>query len=268
MAKADTVHIIAEGETIYSLSRRYGVSQEAIIERNSIINISEIRIGTKILIPNVDYPPSINGKKGIYKVKRGDTYYSIAKREGLSLETLLALNGRDENRLLRVGEELIIDNPRISVGGQTSGVSTGTRIIEKENNSAQKGAEESNQEWAQVPLWPVNGRKRILDGKLSGVSIETEPLSYVYAVSGGNVVWTGPYRGFGHVVLVDSMSHIYLYGGNEDLFVNVGQRVEAGSRIGRLGSSSTSEFSYGKPEMIFAVFRDGTPIPPSEAPRG
>ncbi len=104
-----------------------------------------------------------------------------------------------------------------------------------------------------------------LDGKLEGVAIEADPLSYVHAVAGGNVVWTGPYRGFGHVVLVDSNGYIYLYGGNEDLFVNVGQTVAAGSRIGRLGSSGPDG---GKQDMIFSVFREGVPISPEEAPRG
>ncbi|RKX74122.1 MAG: M23 family peptidase, partial [Spirochaetes bacterium] len=63
----------------------------------------------------------------------------------------------------------------------------------------------------------------------------------------------------------DSNGYIYLYGGNEDLFVNVGQTVAAGSRIGRLGSSGPDG---GKQDMIFSVFREGVPISPEEAPRG
>jgi septal ring factor EnvC (AmiA/AmiB activator) len=116
-----------------------------------------------------------------------------------------------------------------------------------------------------VPWWPVAGTKRPLEGKLTGVAIETDSLSYVHAVAGGQVVWTGPYRGFGHVVLVDSNGYIYLYGGNEDLFVNVGQSITAGSRIGRLGSSGPDG---GKKDMIFSVFREGVPVSPDEAPRG
>jgi len=253
MARTDTMHVIAKGETVYSLSKRYGVSPEAIIENNSITNASGIRVGTKLLIPDAN--GSASGKDGLYKVKPGDTYYSIARRLGLGLERLLALNGRDEKQLLRVGEELIVG---VSAGG--------VELSGKDLLSV--GADETSQELARVPWWPVNGKKRILDGKLAGIGIETEPLSYVYAVAGGKIVWTGPYRGFGYVVLIDSRGYIYLYGGNENLFVNVGQTVEAGSRIGRLGPSDANEVSYGRPVMVFAVFRNGTPVPPDEAPRG
>jgi len=264
MVDAEIVHVIAKGETVYSLSKRYGVSPEAIIENNSIANVSEIRIGTKLLIPNSDH--SVND--GLYEVKQGDTYYSIARKLGLSLKQLLTLNGRDESHLLRVGEVLsvlrLVSNERISDDSGGAAKSGGEGML-----SVQRETDDVAQELARVPKWPVNGKKKILNGKLVGVSIETDPLSYVHAVAGGDVVWTGPYRGFGHVVLIDSKGYIYLYGGNEDLFVNVGQTVEVGSRIGRLGPSGVNGVSYGRrPEMIFAVFRDGTPVSPNEAPRG
>ncbi|OQX29555.1 MAG: hypothetical protein B0D92_03095, partial [Spirochaeta sp. LUC14_002_19_P3] len=116
-----------------------------------------------------------------------------------------------------------------------------------------------------VPWWPVAGTKQPLEGKLKGVSIMADNMSYVHAVAPGRVVWTGPYRGFGNVVLVDSNGYIYLYGGNNDLFVNVGQSVESGSRIGRLGSSIPGN----EPQpMYFSVFREGVPIAPEDAPRG
>jgi len=253
MTKADTVHVIARGETVYSLSKRYGVSSEAIIESNSITDASEIKVGTKLLIPDSNI--SVSGKDVLYKVKPGDTYYSIAKRLELSLERLLALNGRNENHLLRIGEELVVDTSVRDAGLD-------------EEKTFLVVADEVSQKLTRVPQWPVSGKKRILDGKLAGIGIETDPLSYVHAVAAGKVVWTGPYRGFGHVVLVDSRGYIYLYGGNERLFVNVGQTVEAGSRIGRLGLSDTDGVSHGEPVMFFAVFKDGNPIPPDEAPRG
>jgi len=259
IARADTIHVIAKGETVYSLSKRYGVSPEAIIRSNSITNTSGISIGTRLLIPSADL--SANGDIGLYKAKRGDTYYSIAKKLGLSLEHLLALNGRNESRLLRIGEELIVSASQSVSREQMPGVSTRGGSLDEKTG-------EGSREVVRVPWWPVNGKKRILDGKLAGVGIESEPLSYVYAVAGGKVVWTGPYRGFGYVVLVDSKGYIYLYGGNEDLFVNTGQTVDAGSRIGRLGPSGASGVSHGNPLMIFAVFRDGVPVLPSEAPRG
>jgi len=249
---ADSIHVVAKGETLYSLARKYDVTLEVLLARNGISNPSGLRSGTKLVIPGIPAPQS--GEKR-YMVKKGDTYYSIAKRFKLDVDTLLTMNARETSDVLRIGETLIVAREgierlappaeRITVGvGSQSSLSS---VV------------------SDVPWWPVAGYMKPLEGKLAGVSIETEPLSYVHAVARGHVVWTGPYRGFGHVVLVDSNGYIYLYGGNKDLFVNVGQTVTAGSRIGRLGPSGPGG---DKLDMIFSVFREGVPVSPAKAPRG
>lgn len=251
---AETVHVIAHGETLYSLARKYNVSLEDLLNKNSITDPSGLSVGTRLLIPGDETLASASissaGSRAIYTVEKGDTYYGIARKHSMPVDELLALNSRDTNRVLRVGETLVIRGtvavpvpPYIEPGPPHS---SPTRV-------------------SNVPWWPVAGLKQPMDGKLVGVTIEATPQSYVHAVAGGHVVWTGPYRGFGHVVLVDSNGYIYLYGGNEDLFVNVGQTVTAGSRIGRLGSSGPSG---GKQNMIFSVFREGVPVSPEDAPRG
>jgi len=113
--------------------------------------------------------------------------------------------------------------------------------------------------------WPVEGQKKALTGKLRGVKIEAPESSLVRSIASGSVVWTGPYRGFGQVVLIDVNGFIYLYGGNEDVFVNVGEYVRAGSRIGRLGNSGLATRTVN---MYFSVFKDGIPVSVVSAPRG
>lgn len=251
---ADTVHVIAQGETLYSLARKYDVSLEDLLEKNSISDPSGLSVGTRLLIPGYQSPAPVTVSSGdstaTYTVLKGDTYYGIARLHNMQVDELLTLNSRNTNRILRVGETLVIR------GSADTAVPdyTETRL------TLAAPARVSN-----VPWWPVAGLKQPMDGKLVGVTIEATPQSYVHAVAGGNVVWTGPYRGFGHVVLVDSNGYIYLYGGNEDLFVNVGQTVTVGSRIGRLGSSGPNG---GKQNMIFSVFREGVPVSPEDAPRG
>ena len=246
VAFGDVIHVMVQGDTLYSLARRYGVSLEEILKKNSIADPSGLSVGTRLLIPGDEAPEASE----LYTVRKGDTYYGIAREHSIDVDSLLSMNSRAANRVLRVGETLVVSgtgkNPEPEITARPAQYAAAARV-------------------SNVPWWPVAGYKQPLNGKLVGVAIEADPLSYVHAVAGGNVVWTGPYRGFGHVVLVDSNGYIYLYGGNEDLFVNVGQTIATGSRIGRLGSSGPDG---GKQNMIFSVFREGIPVSPDDAPRG
>lgn len=252
---AETIHRLKQGETLYSLARDYGVSLDALIRRNGITNPSSLSVGTRLYIPGSS-PAAPESGASVHVVKKGDTYYSIARRYSIDVALLLELNGRSDGQTLGVGERLTVK--RLTVSPSATPAS-----VQSSGPADRPSSRESRVQ--EVPWWPVAGLKRPLEGKLAGVSIEADSMSYVHAVAAGNVVWTGPYRGFGNVVLVDSRGYIYLYGGNEDLFVNIGQSVNAGSRIGRLGSSGANGTSQS---MYFSVFREGLPVPPDQAPRG
>ncbi len=251
----DKVHVLEAGETLYSLSKKYGIDVDVLLSENGISNPSLLSVGMRLIIPGIDAvsDTTVSDEVDLHTVVPGDTYYSIAGKHGLSVDELLALNGRNTGRILRVGETLIVRKV------------TGGDIQPAPPNPRPSSQPKETPVMVEVPQWPVSGLKRPLDGKLVGVSIEADAKSYVCAVSAGNVVWTGPYRGFGNVVLIDSDGYIYLYGGNEDLFVNVGQDISAGNRIGRLGDAGPEG---GRREMYFSVFKGGVPVSPENAPRG
>ena len=263
---AETIHRLKRGETLYSLARDYGVSLDAVMKRNSITNPSALSVGMKLHIPGTPGESSAsNGDSvqlpAVHVVKKGDTYYSIARRYSIAVAGLLELNGRSDGQTLQVGDRLKVSSAVIpSSPFEASGAAP-----QRPSPSRPAAASSSASRVQNVPWWPVAGLKRPLEGKLAGVSIEADSMSYVHAVASGSVVWTGPYRGFGNVVLVDSRGYIYLYGGSEDLFVNVGQTVNVGNRIGRLGSSGPNGT---RQPMYFSVFREGLPVSPDEAPRG
>ena len=266
---AETIHRLKRGETLYSLARNYGVSLDALIRRNGISDPSALSVGTRLYIPESSPAAPESGasnpnpaEAAVHVVKKGETYYSIARRYSIDVALLLELNGRSDGQTLGVGERLTVSSSVIPASVQSSEPADPPPEDTEPPPSRPSSPSSRVQD---VPWWPVAGLKRPLEGKLAGVSIEAASMSYVHAVAAGNVVWTGPYRGFGNVVLIDSRGYIYLYGGNDDLFVNVGQSVNAGSRIGRLGSSGANGTSQS---MYFSVFREGLPVSPDKAPRG
>jgi LysM repeat protein len=92
-------HTMVPGETIFALSRRYDVSQNAIIEANPGLDPADIAIGTEVAIPRKDFKiqqvPIAPQKEEFtsYRVKPGETMSSIARRYGISTRELRRVNG-------------------------------------------------------------------------------------------------------------------------------------------------------------------------------
>ena len=245
-------HVIQKGDTLYSLSRNYGVSVDKIMEINGISSPNDLKIGIILKIPsdNLDYNENNWYIESLeYYVKKGDTLYNISRSNGLSVSELLEMNNLSEDHVLQVGDKLTLKTDN----NNTDGIHN-FESVQVSYDSAQEGL-----------YWPINGTRYKMDGKLEGVRINADAYSYVRSIAAGKVVLAEPYRGFGNVILIDMNGYIYLYGGNEDVFVNVGEEVTAGTRIGRLGMS---DLSNGKKDMFFSVFKDGKPIDTSTAPRG
>jgi septal ring factor EnvC (AmiA/AmiB activator) len=103
-----------------------------------------------------------------------------------------------------------------------------------------------------------------MTGKLSGVVITGTRFEPVTSLTSGIVLAAGPYRGFGRVVIVQvEGGYLYVYGGCESLSVKEGDRVRAGTEIGKLGIDAVAN----KPQLFFMVQKSNSFIDPAEAPR-
>ena len=95
-------HRLKPGETVYSLSKSYGVSENEIIQSNPGIDINKISVGAEIAVPRRDFmntQQKFDDQENNYiyhKVLMGESLSSIAKQYGLSVRQL-----RRENRDLR-----------------------------------------------------------------------------------------------------------------------------------------------------------------------
>ncbi|MEX0981381.1 MAG: LysM peptidoglycan-binding domain-containing protein [Bacteroidales bacterium] len=89
-------HILKPGETLYSLSRRYDCTVEDLLKLNPGIDINDIPVGQKILLPpdeTVRNELSFDEEGYLFhKVKKGETLYSIARYYGVSLREIRSVN--------------------------------------------------------------------------------------------------------------------------------------------------------------------------------
>jgi LysM repeat protein len=111
-------HALKPGETVYSLSKSFGVSEDEIIQCNSGMDINKLSIGTEIAIPKREFmnnQQNFNNQDSKYiyhKVLLGESLSDIAKQYGLSVRQL-----RKENRDLRfpqVGDFVRIPGAKIA----------------------------------------------------------------------------------------------------------------------------------------------------------
>ncbi len=104
------VHEVRSGDTIGALARRYGSSSRAIMNANGIRDPRRLRIGRKLVIPRDPSGGRVvtAAANGRYVVRRGDTLFSIARRYGLTVETLRRVNNLSGS-LIRPGDVLQLD---------------------------------------------------------------------------------------------------------------------------------------------------------------
>jgi len=250
LAADDLVHIVGRGETIYSLSRFYGVNANELMRVNGIVDPSTLQAGRRLIIPSSGDSAALPGASSAaqtlvdYQVVRGDTLFSIARTNGITLQNLLDINRFSPNHLLRAGDV-------IKVPGQST-------VVLPVNNTA------SARSGLYALRWPVNPKDITYMSGQAGVVVEGERFEAVRSLNQGIVVSAGPWRKYGRVVIVESAGgYYYMYGGCETISVNVGDRITPGMELGRLGINTVSE----KPQLFFMVFRNEIPMDPALAPR-
>lgn len=121
--KMFVIHKVDEKETLFAISRRYGVSVDAIREANTELTNS-IEIGQILKVP---YTPKSTAKvEGrIHKVAPKETLFSISKMYNVSMDDLRKWNNLSDNSL-SVDQELVIKG------------ATSTKVDAKETPSTQK----------------------------------------------------------------------------------------------------------------------------------
>ena len=91
-------YIVQKGDSLYTISRRYGVSVDD-IKRVNNLKSNTLSIGQELLIPSNDLD--------YYTVQRGDSLYSIAKKFGISVDYLKRKNNLTSNTL-SIGQRLLL----------------------------------------------------------------------------------------------------------------------------------------------------------------
>ena len=96
------MHIVSEGDSIWSISRKYNISVDDIIEMNNLDPNKFLQLGQQLSIGNKNIYRNIDSKKRtiLYSVKQGDNLYKIANIFDVNVESILKINELDEFNLI------------------------------------------------------------------------------------------------------------------------------------------------------------------------
>ncbi len=106
------LHKVKSGQTLYSLSRRYGTSVQSIRDENGGLSAG-LKVGQTLKIPygkevKEAVSEALPSDAKVHTVGKGETLFSISRKYGLKVEQLKNLNKLTSNALA-LGQKLIVE---------------------------------------------------------------------------------------------------------------------------------------------------------------
>ena len=200
-------------------------------------------------------------------VRRGDTLYGIAFRNGLDYRDVAAWNGIGAPYTIYPGQRLRLSGSG-SAGGRTVATRPGNEPVRRPTPSTTTrpptqapppSAPASKLGWA----WPAEGGLISTfaggDPTRQGIDIAGKRGDPVRAAADGVVVYSGAgLVGYGELVIVKhDESWLSAYGHNRARLVAEGARVRAGQQIAEMGRTGAD-----RDMLHFEIRFDGKPVDP------
>ena len=247
--------IVARGDTLYSISRRYNVPLRDIIEANHMAPPYRVYVGQTLRLPSAKY----------HVVQKGDTLYYISKRYNVDMSSISRLNDLDEPYTLAVGQKLILPGSLVEKSTSSSATKSGTSTKTTAKKATSKKFSSSSwwkpkqstpkkatytkptpvKKRSSKFLWPVKGTVISNFGTIGkgrnndGINIKAPLGTAVKAADAGTIAYAGnELKGFGNLILLKhNDGWITAYAHNDKILVKKGQKVRKGEKIATVGST-------------------------------
>lgn len=106
-SKETQTYVVKEGDTVWDIARRFGVSTATLRSLNGLSNSARIQVGQTLKV--IGAPIASLQNSLTYVVKRGDTLYDIAKAFGTTVQALMRTNNISDAGSLAIGMRLKIE---------------------------------------------------------------------------------------------------------------------------------------------------------------
>lgn len=245
----NSVHTVASGDTLMSLSRRYNVSLSQITQANSQLHGSQLKIGDKVVIPG-------RGAATAQSVKPAVPANAAPASSQVAAGATAA------------AQKVATAAPaQVQPQAQARLASAQTPVEDKaEPANAVKAAEATGG----LPSfrWPVRGRVIAAFGAKTngksndGINLSVPAGTPIKAAEDGVVAYAGSeLKGYGNLVLVrHSSGYVTAYAHASEIAVKRGDTVKRGQMLGKAGQTG----DVTSPQLHFEIRKGSTPVDPTQ----
>jgi murein DD-endopeptidase MepM/ murein hydrolase activator NlpD len=281
-------HTVGNGETLYSLGRKYGVSPFAIAETNGLDRNTSLKIGQSVKIPGGSNSTVAVAQPVVTKPKAAKTEVARIEEETISDEPALpVIKPKRKLTLEDDGEDVVVTKP--TKQAKISGAIDDSESAVGEDQPATAAPEEKivstepvkpklkvreeapAQDTAAQALalrWPVRGKVISEFGpksggmKNEGINISVPEGTSVRAAESGVIAYAGSeLKGYGNLILIrHAGGYVTAYAHAKELLVKRGDKVGRGDVIAKAGQSG----AVSSPQLHFEVRKGAAALDPQK----
>jgi murein DD-endopeptidase MepM/ murein hydrolase activator NlpD len=253
---AAATYVVNERDTVASVSQRFGVSEQSIIERNKLKGPPyALKVGQYLELPGAKFVADTGG--GAAAAAGAATQAAAPNQPGGVKRESLAPPPGSKSEPPPPGAAAAASERRPATGQPTPlSPAAATTAVTTAATAAEAPAA------PQHFVWPVNGKILTPYGTASGgqkndgIDIAAAAGTPVKAADGGTVIYAGgDVAHLGNLLLIQHPGgYITAYGNNEELLVKKGETVKKGQAIAKAGDSGGA----ASPRVHFEVRRGGS----------
>ena len=290
---------VAQGETVETIARRYGVPVSAILETNGFRSAEQVHPGQRLVIPHYvsanarERAPAVDASSAraeeeTHIVAPGESLMGISRKYGVSLSTLARANNIKPYAAINIGDRLVIPGgrrvaelhatapkvaaPRTVKPSETVGSlpAENARLVTPEPQVAAENPAKAAQAAGSLPSfrWPVHGRVIASFGSKTngaandGINVAVPEGTPIKAADDGIVAYAGnELKGYGNLVLVrHANGYVSAYANASELLVKRGDTVKRGQVIAHAGQTG----NVSSPQLHFEIRKGSTPVDPMQ----
>jgi murein DD-endopeptidase MepM/ murein hydrolase activator NlpD len=290
-----TAVTVAQGDTLDTLSRRYGVPASAIMQANALTSPTGIRPGQRLVIPRYNHAASAPARsQSEHVVSPGETMTGIAKRYNVPLKDLAKANRIEPYAQLKMGDHLVIPGrfaeakppaaapkpaqtqaqvqpkPAPAPAQKVAAAEPPSTKVLAVNSTGNVNDEDvkSSGSGSRAFRWPVRGR--IIAGfgpkpngqQNDGINLSVPEGTPIKAAEDGVVAYAGnELKGYGNLVLIRHPNgFVTAYAHASELMVKRGDAIKRGQTIAKAGQTGT----VTSPQVHFEIRKGSAPVDPTQ----